>query len=194
MKVLAYRSNRIFVVAPIVVVVCFLLTSMIFYFRRGSVRIGRYNWHIIGAAWSLAVAMAAAFIERLCMPKVLIEYDDCGLYIYKYRRGDPILLRYEQIINHHFEVDVGSENMTFSGMSQEQVGFVSKNAIGTLCIRVDGEDIKVRGIKNVKQVSIELNKQIKAFKEKENNKIERYLEQLKREKELEELAKHDINT
>lgn len=194
MKVLAYRSNRIFLVAPIVVIVCFLLTSMIFYLRRNSMRVGRRNWRIIGATWSLAIAMASAFIERLFMPKVLIEYDDCGLYIYKYRRRDPIILRYEQIITHRFEVDVGSENMTISKMSQEQVGFISKNTIGTLCIRVDGEDIKVRGIKNVKQVSIELNRQLRAFKEKENDKIDRYLEQLKCEKELEELAKHDINT
>ena len=193
MKVLAYRSNRIFFVAPIVI----LLYLFILYagLQMGLGR--RLRHRILGSVGALAVAMMCAFVERLFMPKILIEWDDCGLYIYKYRNSEPILVRYENIIGHYMEIGVGSEEITIGQMSPEQVGFVSNNAVGTLCIRIAGkevEDIRIRGISNVKQVKIELNKKLRDLKNKQQEEIDEMIEARRREREAEEQKKHDPNT
>ena len=193
MKVLAYRSNRIFVVAPIVIAICVLLLQL--YFQDDLPIFGRRTRiRVLGFIFMLSVSMLCAFIERLCMPKVLIEYDDCGLYIYKYRKSEPILLRYEDIIASHVTLDVGSDDITLGQLSPEQTGLVSNNAVGTLCIRIKSGDIRIRGIKNVKQVRGELNKKVSEIKRKQREEIDDLIERSRRERELSELAKHDPNT
>lgn len=193
MKVLAYRSNRIFVVAPIVIAICVLLLQL--YFQDDLPIFGRRTRiRVLGFIFMLGVSMLCAFIERLCMPKVLIECDDCGLYIYKYRKSEPILLRYEDIIASHVTLDVGSDDITIGQLSPEQTGLVSNNAVGTLCIRIKSGDIRIRGIKNVKQVRGELNKKVSEIKRKQREEIDDLIERSRRERELSELAKHDPNT
>lgn len=193
MKVLAYRSNRIFVVAPIVVAVCLFILYLwlqdeLYVFGR------RRRYRFVGFITMLMVTMMCAFIERLCMPAVLIECDDYGLYIYKYRKSEPILVRYEDIISSCVTVDVGSEDISIGQLSPEQTGLVSNNAVGTLCIRLQTEDIRIRGIKDVKQVRQEINKKVNELKRKQQEEIDEIIEASRRKKELEELAKHDINT
>lgn len=193
MKVLAYRSNRIFVVAPIVVFLCGLVLQL--YIHNELYIFGRNNRiRVIGFVCMLSITMLCAFVERLCMPKVLIECDDCGLYIYKYKKSAPILLRYDDIISSSITVGVGSEDITIGQLSPEQTGFVSNNAVGVLCIRTKHGDIRIHGIQNIKQVRGELNKKLGEFKRKQQAEIDELIERSRRQKELEELAKHDVNT
>ncbi len=193
MKVLAYRSNRIFVVAPIVIVVCLFVLHL--YWQDKIDFLGyRSRCRLVGFVGALAITMMCAFVERLCMPAVLIECDDCGLYIYKYRKSEPILVRYEDILSSSVTVDVGSEDFTLGSLSPEQTGLVGNNVVGTLCIKTKNDDVRIRGIKDVKQVRSLMNKKIFELKRKKEQEVDDMLEACRREREAEEQKRHNPDT
>ena len=202
MKVLAYRSNLIFITAPILVPICFCIC---FYMVKDIMRWWwTYNdfwWGIFITAFTTMLSQTIGFIERLFMPKVLIECDDHGIYIYKYKRSEPILLRYEQIWGFCAHTNYGAEDYPLSQTgnpntldSYEKTAISMKSFVGMLKINTPYEVVTIHGIKDVKAVERELASIKYDFKEKQEEWVDYNIERSKREKELEELAKHDINT
>ena len=198
MKVLAYRSNKIFITAPILVPVCCIIMYVLLKHYRFY-----YGWvfEIFTAVSSIMLSQLGGFVERLFMPKVLIEYDNCGLYIYKYRKSEPILLRYEHIWDCRAQTNEGSEdiplNMDYNpnvADSYERAGITTTPLVGMLKFNTPYEVIRVHGIKDVKAVERELASIRYDFKDKQDDWIDYNIEYSRRQKELEELAKHDINT
>lgn len=202
MKVLAERSNKIFIVGPIMLVI---LSVSIFFIMKNILSLHRFHVYrgprrrrrlrhflfFLAMCW---LAIASAIIERLCMPKVLIEYDNAGIYIYKHKRKDPIILRFENIWSFTSESDVGSEDITLGTLSYEQAALIGKGLVGTLKIRTCDGEIKVRGIKDVKDVERKLDKLHDEFMDLRNERYDAIIAQKRREEELAELAKHDPNT
>lgn len=198
MKVLAYRSNKIFITAPILVPICCFLLYQIMIHSHGI-----YGWRLefFLSILSVAVSQLIGFIERLFMPKVLIEYDDCGVYIYKYKKSEPILLRYEHIWDCRAQTNEGAEdiplNMDYNpnvADSYERAGITPTPLVGMLKFSTPYEVVRVHGIKDVKAVERELASIRYDFKEKRDEWLDYNIERSRREKELEELAKHDPNT
>ena len=195
MRALAYRSNKIFITAPIITVIGFFVLY-------GLLRtVHRWNFELVISVVTLIVSQVTGFTERLFMPKVLIECDDCGLYIYKYRKSKPILLRYENIWDCRAQVNNGSEDFPVSDSynpdkadSYERVGIATKSFVGMLNINTPHQVIRVHGIRNVKAVERELASIRYDFKEKQNDCLDYNIERVKREEELQELAKHNPDT
>lgn len=200
MKVLAERSNRIFIVGPIMLVILSILIYFMmkyFIFRNGFHFYGRRRRILFSVFISLVtgwLAFVSAIIERICMPKVLIEYDNAGIYIYKHRRNDPIILRFESIYSFTSEADIGSEGITLGTFSYEQVALSGDKITGTLRIRTADDEIKIRGIHDVKSVERKLDKLRDDYMRLRNERYNAIIEQKRREEELAELAKHDPNT
>ncbi len=202
MKILAYRSNLIFITAPILVPICFFIFAYMVKDIVGSWWLySELWWSIFITVFTTMLSQTIGFVERLFMPKVLIEYDDHGLYIYKYKNSEPILLRYEQIWGFCAHTNYGAEDyplsQTFNPNTQdsyERVAISSKEFVGMLKFNTPHEIVTVHGIKDVKSVERELSALKYDFKEKQEAWLDYNVERSKREKELEELAKHDVNT
>lgn len=202
MKVLAYRSNLIFITAPILVPICFFIFICMVKDIVGSWWMySELWWSIFITDFMIMLSQTIGFVERLFMPKVLIEYDDHGLYIYKYKNSEPILLRYEQIWGFCAHTNYGAEDYSLSQNfnpntqdSYEKLAISYKEFVGMLKINTPYEIVTVHGIKDVKSVERELASLKYAFKEKQEAWLDYNAERSKREKELEELAKHDVNT
>lgn len=201
MKVLAYRSNQIFITAPILVPLCFIVLQPMV----GSILSFRVHsdlfWCFFITVSSIMLSQLIGFVERLFMPKVLIECDNCGIYIYKYKRSEPILLRYEHIWDCRAQVNNGAEdiplNMDYNpneADSYERAGITTTPLVGMLKFNTPYEVVRVHGIKDVKAVERKLASIRYDFKEKQDEWIDFNIEYSKRQEELKELAKHDINT
>lgn len=128
------------------------------------------------------------------MPKVLIEYDNTGLYIYKHRNKEPILIRFESIWRISSEVDYGSEDITLKEYTYEAAALSVKGLTGSLRLQTAEGVIKIRGIENVKDVERRLDKLHDEFMELRNERYEAIIAGKRRSEELAELAKHDPNT
>lgn len=198
MKVLAYRSNKIFFTAPILVPLCIIIALEMV---QSIHTMYGWRWELFIGILGVMISQLVGFVERLFMPKVLIEYDNRGLYIYKYRKSEPILLRYENIWDCRAQINEGSEDiplsMDYSSKkfdSYERAAISSKSLVGLLKFNTPHEIITVHGIKNVKSVERELASIRYDFKEKQEEWLDYNIEKSRRNKELEELAKHDINT
>ncbi len=198
-KVLAYRSNKIFITAPILVPLCFFIIWMSI---GGGFGLGyRIRIHMLLMSFTIMISQLAGFIERFFIPKVIIEYDDFGLYIYKYKRRDPILLHYEQIWGCRAHINEGAEDIPFnfdpfSGQeySYENTAIRTTQFVGSLKFNTPHSVINVHGIKDVKAVERKLAAMRYDFKEDYEEWLNYNIEQSKRNEELEELAKHNINT
>ncbi len=198
MKVLAERSNKIFITAPILVpICCFLLYQIMIHTDHIHGR--RLEFFLL--ILSITVSQLIGFVERLFMPKVLIEYDDCGLYIYKYKKCEPILLRYEHIWDCRAQTNEGAEDIPLSmdhnpnvADSYERAGITPTPLVGMLKFNTPHTTISVHGIKDVKAVERHLASIRYDFKEKRDEWLDYNIELSRRQKELEELAKHDPNT
>ncbi len=201
MKVLAYRSNKIFFTAPILVPLCFIVFSYMLRRMLSTPIHSDFFWYVFATVGFTMISQLAGFVERLFMPKVLIECDNCGVYIYKYKRSEPILLRYEHIWDCRAQTNEGAEdiplNMNYNpnaADSYERAGITTTPLVGMLKFNTPYEVIRVHGIKDVKAVERELASIRYDFKDKQDDWIDYNIEYSRRQKELEELEKHDINT
>ncbi len=203
MKVLAERSDKIFIVGPILL----LVSGVILYFftrdpyllwrrisRSLTYDIPSITAMVFFSALSVFVATIFNLVERIAMPKVLIEYDNAGLYIYKHRNKEPILIRFESIWRISSEVDYGSEDITLKEYTYEAAALSVKGLTGSLRLQTAEGVIKIRGIENVKDVERRLDKLHDEFMELRNERYEAIIAGKRRSEELAELAKHDPNT
>ncbi len=135
------------------------------------------------------------FIRRLSIPKVIIEYDDYGLYLY--RKGMPVtLLRYEALWSVYAQQELYDVYEDFDSTASVSV----KNSLFGLsssgAIRFETPDgfIVLSGIYHVRDVEREINRMVRKNRDEFVAKMEENIEENKRKRELEELAKHDPST
>ena len=128
-----------------------------------------------------------------------MEYDDFGLYIY--RTGKPVtLLRYKEIWSTYSEEDF--ENIEFCyhrGFYRVRNISVSNPFWGlfkTGSIRIEIPDgfINLGGIYHVREVERELKRMVKKNRQEFIDDLEEKIKENQRQRELEELAKHNPNT
>ena len=202
MKVLAERSNAIFLWGPFAI----LISILYFYlrFEHGLRILPRHYffWFFL----TLFLSTLYNLIHRLTLPRILIEYDKAGIYVYKKRRGDPIIIRFEHLwgsISLGREDAYGEVGGTVEYLNSQilteglelNTGHCSCNtATGTLRIELPNQFITLHGVKNVGQVKLELDRLVREHKKEKMDFYEEQMLKRQREAELEELRKHDPNT
>ena len=101
------------------------------------------------------------FIRRVSIPRIIIEYDDFGLYIY--RKGMPVtLLRYESLWSMyiHEEVIDTYEDFDSSGYVRTQQSLWGLSATGAIRFETPNGFITVSGISKVKEVEKEIKRMV----------------------------------
>ena len=164
MKVLAERADKYFVLAPVMVIVSLFVCYLEYCdLVLDNISLGR--WFI--AVWFTVMAMTVRCLSNffLCtlMPKNVIEYDDFGIYIYKRRNKEPLILRYGEIFSKTAEND---ESYVFVGFWD--IPFTLSS--GTLRIEVKDGFLKVPCIKNVRKVQTELNRLLIQYRKQQRLK------------------------
>lgn len=150
-------------------------------------------------AFSYGIEFAFFFwllVRRLSVPKTIIEYDDFGLYIY--RKGMPVtLLRYEELwsVYAHEELFEAYEDFDSSCTSVS----VKNSCWGlsqTGAIRIEAPNgfIVLSGIYHVKEVKKEIDRMVKKNRQEFIDALEENIKENQRQRELEELAKHNPDT
>ncbi len=117
--------------------------------------------------------------------------------MYRFKYTEPFILRYENLYSVFSEEDMSqiyvrrNRFAPWTRISNPTWG-ISKT--GNLRIELPEHFITLHGVENVSAVRYELVKLIKESREKQDEWLDYNIERVKREKELEEPAKHDINT
>lgn len=213
MVVLARRANGILVVAPLVLlflgVVLYysvMLVSgemevdavpgIIYSFMRffdGLRRSYRKPPEVV-AFWTylsvafIAVPLFVEFLSRLFVPKIIMECDDNGVYIY-HGKKQVTVLRYEYLWSHYTEEDTGGDYLWVKrGMLPVPEFLYDFEATGSMRIETPDGFINLRGIYHVREVERELKTRIR----KQKLEYERFLEEGVREARVDrEKTKHD---
>ena len=129
-------------------------------------KINSYEFLVAGCVISSAIwflVCTLPFFERLFTPSVMIEYDDYGLYIYKYNQP-PVLLKYKEIWSTLPLEDFDNIEITYHrGLFYQRtinVGNLFWGVFKTGSIRIETPDgfIKLNGVYHVKDVEHELKK------------------------------------
>lgn len=156
-------------------------------------------WECIICYSIYLIVFLGAFTERLLTPRTIMEYDDFGIYIY--RTGKPVtLLRYKEIWSTYSEEDF--ENIEFCyhrGFYRVRNISVSNPFWGlfkTGSIRIEIPDgfINLGGIYHVREVERELKRMVKKNRQEFVDDLEEKIKENQRQRELEELAKHNPDT
>ena len=139
------------------------------------------------------------FLDRLFTSKIIMEYDDFGVYIY--RTGKPVtLLRYEELWSTYAEENF--ENVEFCyhrGFHRSRNIKISDPFWGILktgSIRIETPDdfICLGGIYHVKEVEKEIKRMVRKNRREFLDEMYENIEENQRQRELEELAKHNPDT
>ena len=156
-------------------------------------------WHCIVCHGIYLLAFLVPFLARLFTPKTIMEYDDFGVYIYQ--AGKPVtLLRYEELWSTYAEEDF--ENVEFCyhrGFHRSRNIKISDPFWGILktgSIRIETPDdfICLGGIYHVKEVEKELKRMVRKNRREFLDEMYEGIEKSQRQRELEELAKHNPDT
>ncbi len=221
MKVLAVRNNSLLWKAPIIFIIGTAIICLIgrlyapldmvvpedmnivgYCYLLGLTEPIRRVSRVVSAIWLISRGSIFYALSVLFHKNVIIEYDGCGIYIY--RKFKPVkTIRFEEFWSQSTREDFDEvyvmRRRTIKWRDPENYyritdfffGFIKT---GTLRIETPYEVLNVGGIKNVKEVEIELNKLIKAKKREylaqmeEKNAVENRME------ELAELSKHNPYT
>lgn len=152
MKVLAERADKYFVLAPVMVIVSLFVCYLEYCdLVLDNISLGRWFIAVVFTVMAMTVQCLSNFFLCTLMPKNVIEYDDFGIYIYKRRNKEPLILRYGEIFSKTAEND---ESYVFVGFW----GIPFTLSSGTLRIEVKDGFLKVPCIKNVRKVQTELNR------------------------------------
>ena len=139
------------------------------------------------------------FLARLFIPRIIMEYDDFGVYIY--RTGSPVtLLRYKELWSTYSEVDFEDVEFCYHRgfyiNRNIKIGDPFWGLIKTGSIRIETPDgfICLGGIYNVKEVERELKRMVRKNRKEFIDEMEENIKENQRKRELEELAKHNPDT
>ncbi len=156
-------------------------------------------WHCIVCHGLYLLAFLLPFLVRLFTPKTIMEYDDFGVYIY--RTGKPVtLLRYKEIWSTYSEGDFDdvefSYHRGFYPRRNIKIGDPFWGMFKTGSIRIETPDdfICLNGIHCVKAVEKELKRMVKKSRQEFIDEMEEKIKEIQRQRELEELAKHNPDT
>ncbi len=200
MKILAKRDNTIFVVAPIMLIVSFICLFALIDMKIDI----KIDIDVADIGFGLLYSVTfIRFFLRLSVPPVILEYDDNFLYVNR-RFKESIAISYKNFI----DVSDVKEKVDFKEMrylkrkiiwlredyEKYYQYLIALATTGVLNLNYEGGYIRLHGIKNVETVETELEKIIREKKRENTEKIEGKLAEMQRQRELEELAKHDINT
>ncbi len=176
MKVLAKRSNAIYIWT------LFIVSVTVIYFASGidlridgtGSRFYRFELWILFmevAMVGLSLLGVLGSVDRLFIPKILIEYDSVGFYIYTRKRTGPILLRYEDALHQNMEVGFPDNYIFSDGRAKKTVNrpFLGSNSFGSLRIETPDSFIYITGVKKIWEVREEINRIIKEKQEQFKN-------------------------
>lgn len=197
MKILAKRSNIILILAPL------LFIAWVVYFIILENPPLDFNhraewWCRIGN-----IVLMIRFILRLQVPRVILEYDDNFLYINR-RFKEPEAVAFKSIIG----ISTLKDKVDFREMRRYRrkivptaddhrdfyYSLIALATTGVININYEGGYVRLHGISNVKQVEDELFGIIRKKRKDNLDNINDAINRKMRQKELEELSKHDINT
>lgn len=168
----------------------------------GITSVHAFDWLLWECIISYAIYLIifiSAFLERLLTPRTIMEYDSFGLYIYQ--TGKPVtLLRYKELWSTYSEEDF--ENVQFCyrrGFYRYRNIKVSNPFWGifkTGSIRIEIPDgfINLGGIYHVREVEREIKRMVKKNRQEFIDEMEYRIKENQRQRELEELAKHNPDT
>lgn len=156
-------------------------------------------WRCVFSYSLIFICFFVIFLARVSIPRTIMEYDDFGLYIY--RTGKPVtLLRYQEVWSTYSEGDF--DNVEFS----YHRGFYPRRNIkigdpfwgmfktGSIRIETPDDFICLDGIYHVKEVEREIKRMVKKNRQEFVDEMEERIEKNQRQRELEELAKHNPDT
>ncbi len=163
-------------------------------------------WSFDNLLWECIISYGICFfvllilyIARLSTPKTIMEYDDHGLYIY--RTGKPVLLlRYEEIWSAYSEGDFDNVEFCyhrgFHTRKNIRVGdpFWGTFKTGSIRIETPDEFICLDGIYHVKEVEKEIKRMVRKNRQEFIDEMEEKIKENQKQRELEELAKHNPDT
>ena len=220
MKVLARRANGLLIVAPICFVISLVVFSMatVFIFHidspewfealatnfftsdywgysgRSSRAISHAMDSFVVSTISLIICLVS-FFDRLFIPKIIIEYDDVGLYIY-HNQKDVTVLRYDYLAGKNVQTDLNEVPFWVRYRGMVKITNFSGGLIKTGSIRFECPDgfITVRGVAEVKEVGREIDRMVRKCREEYEKELEESLLEIKTQRELEEMLKHNPNT
>jgi hypothetical protein len=164
------------------------------------------GYYFTGFFFSLLVSTIYNLVHRIALPKILIEYDKAGIYIYNRRNKPPITIRYEQLwsatalpgekdFDEIDSPDYSLSGFPFASSGEMITGYSNCNAMtGSLRLELPDQFIKLHGVKNVRDVRRQLDKLVYDNKKNKMAFYEDRMMKRQREVELEELRKHDPNT
>ncbi len=201
MKVLAQRANGLIFVAP------FFLISLVIYIvdifntvynpeHIETILLLLLDYRFIVMLISF-VYMLSKWVLRVMTPKVIIEYDRAGIYIYQYKFMEPYILRYENLYSVFADIDLKEiyvKRNRFSPIRKISNPTWGMSKTGSLRIELPDHFITLHGVKNVAKVKYDLTNLIKDYRDTRDDWLEDRIEEVKRRDELAELAKHDPNT
>ncbi len=223
-KVLARRANCLLIVVPILMLVCgsaFVYSAMVLskqiepnkdflyvlymFSLFGGRRRHRYFYrHYYYNPETLALSCALSYgvefmllfwvlVRRLSIPRVIIEYDDFGLYIYQ--KGMPVtLLRYESLWSMYVHEEMIDAYEDFDSCVSARQSFWGLSATGAIRFETPNGFIVVSGISQVKEVEREIKRMVKKNRQEFIDEMEYRIKENQRQRELEELAKHNPDT
>ena len=156
-------------------------------------------WECVISSLLWLILLSIPFFSRLFTPRTIMEYDDFGVYIYK--TSKPVtLLRYEELWSTYSEEDF--ENVEFCyrrGLYRCRNIRVSNPFWGifkTGSIRIEVPDgfINLGGIYHVKEVEKEIKRMVRKNRKEFLYEMYEGIEKNQRQREREELAKHNPDT
>ena len=156
-------------------------------------------WHCVVCHGFYFLCFLRPFIKRIFTPQIIMEYDDHGIYIY--RTGRPVmLLRYEDLWSAYSEGDF--DNVEFSyhrgfyNRKNIKIGDPFWGLFKTGSIRIETADdfVCLDGIYHVKEVEKEIKEMVRKNRREFLDEMYEGIEKSQRQRELEELAKHNPDT
>lgn len=156
-------------------------------------------WECIISYSIYLLVFLGVFLQRLLTPRTIMEYDDHGLYIY--RTGKPVtLLRYEELWSSYSEEDFENVELCYHRGFYRCRNIKVSNPFwgtiktGSIRIEIPGGFINLGGIYHVKEVERELKIMIRKNRKAFLNEMYENMEEERRQRDIEELAKHNPET
>lgn len=156
-------------------------------------------WQCIVCQGIYFLCFLIPFLTRLFTPRIIMEYDDFGVYIY--RTGSPVtLLRYKELWSTYSEADFDNVEFCyhrgFHTRRNIKVGdpFWGMFKTGSIRIETPEDFICLSGIYRVKDVEREIKRMVKKKRKEFIDEMEENIRENQRKRELEELAKHNPDT
>ncbi len=134
-------------------------------------------WECIISYSFYLLVFGVVFLQRILTPRIIIEYDDFGFYIY--RTGKPVtLLRYRDVWSTYSESDLNNVEFCYHGGFYRYRNVKVSNPFwgvfrtGSIRIEIPEGFINLNGVYHVKEVEIEIKRIVKKSRQEFIDEIE----------------------